>query len=1137
MNHLITSACVRAPGRWLVALLASWIACSSAVAPVLEVSAQVVGPNMNISGGTSPEVENSPSIATMGNNIAAVWSLGGGGGGLRAAVSRDGGFTWADSIVQPGLAERVGGRASTSIDSRRNVYCAVNGLDGSMGTTIFIYSGSLDAAVWQWERRPNALPFGQGSLDGIRIVCDRSTDFLYLAYQGGGRIHFVRSTDGGESWSLPLELSGSLCNTAQLAIGPEGELYVVWEDYAQEAIVGRKSTDHGVSFGADFRLGTIQDNIGFGPPGWQDRSRSQMLPHVTCMDFPAFLGLAVDTSAGPNRGTVYGVWTEHALGTVNPDPVRTLSETEPNHFFVNATPIQIGDDFGGVMGSADLPPYIGDCDWFTFEGTAGTTIQITGTSTGCHPAGGCQDRVESFTLYCGTDTTQVTRLGCGQAYGPSLIPPTIYTLPTTGRYYLDAGCSAASTISYTLSLREYVVNAGQAARDHRDVVLVRSTDGGATWSDKLGVNDDAPRYDNAIPAVTVDGSGRVHVAWYDRREEPECGARVRTAWTWSEDGGATFQPSRRVSEQPSEGGRYDGPSQGGTWQVGDHLALQAEGERVYLLWTYIPIGVGGGEIYGVVIDQSAIGLPEINSVSPIGGGPGSLVEIRGLNLAPVTGVFFHNSFANFTLIDDGLITAEVPATARTGYIAVTNPPRIGRSPAYFFVAPRITALLPSRGPVGQVVRIVGENFTGATELRFNGLPASFTVMSDTLIQTTVPPGTTNGPVEVTAPGGTASTLFELGPPLESGINLAWEDCGSHGASLQVFACNRNVGSAFTLIASFTPPEGVGHIVGISADLRIISDSAALPNWWRLGTCRFLYEDVIPSVDFAAGPTSCQRVQWQLQDATYQDAYDGASHARLFIRLSAPEVLLDPAFEHYALKVAVHRNRSTGPSVCPGCTLPVRVELRSIQLHQPTEVGFDPVITNPLVNNVAYWQSDPTPVMVSVVSSEAGAEGTRVIWHTEDVLEATVYRRREAEDWAAVSRLSPDGSGRIVFVDPDVQPGTRYGYRLGIASNGREVFVGETEVTLQHTAALAVTSLRRGDGTHGAVIVLTLPSGSPASLEVYDVAGRLWGTRRLEGLTAGRHEVAIPGRQQLSPGVYFVRLAQSGSTTNRRFPLP
>lgn len=64
---------------------------------------------------------------------------------------------------------------------------------------------------------------------------------------------------------------------------------------------------------------------------------------------------------------------------------------------------------------------------------------------------------------------------------------------------------------------------------------------------------------------------------------------------------------------------------------------------------------------------------------------------------------------------------------------------------------------PSFGKAGQVIGILGNNLTGSTEVSFNGIPASFTVVSSTLIKATVPSGTATGPIEVTTPTGTLSS--------------------------------------------------------------------------------------------------------------------------------------------------------------------------------------------------------------------------------------------------------------------------------------------------------------------------------------------------------------------------------------------
>jgi uncharacterized repeat protein (TIGR03803 family) len=56
------------------------------------------------------------------------------------------------------------------------------------------------------------------------------------------------------------------------------------------------------------------------------------------------------------------------------------------------------------------------------------------------------------------------------------------------------------------------------------------------------------------------------------------------------------------------------------------------------------------------------------------------------------------------------------------------------------------------GKVGQIVQILGQGFTGATRVSFNGTAASFTVKSDTYLTTIVPARATTGFVTVTEPG-------------------------------------------------------------------------------------------------------------------------------------------------------------------------------------------------------------------------------------------------------------------------------------------------------------------------------------------------------------------------------------------------
>ncbi len=68
--------------------------------------------------------------------------------------------------------------------------------------------------------------------------------------------------------------------------------------------------------------------------------------------------------------------------------------------------------------------------------------------------------------------------------------------------------------------------------------------------------------------------------------------------------------------------------------------------------------------------------------------------------------------------------------------------------------PIITSFAPTSGDVGSQVTLFGSRFTGATAVYFNGVAATFTVISDTEIHTVVPAGATSGPLRVTTPQGT-----------------------------------------------------------------------------------------------------------------------------------------------------------------------------------------------------------------------------------------------------------------------------------------------------------------------------------------------------------------------------------------------
>ncbi len=64
---------------------------------------------------------------------------------------------------------------------------------------------------------------------------------------------------------------------------------------------------------------------------------------------------------------------------------------------------------------------------------------------------------------------------------------------------------------------------------------------------------------------------------------------------------------------------------------------------------------------------------------------------------------------------------------------------------------------PGACKVGKSVLILGNGLTGSTSVTFNGVPAGFTVESDTYIRATVPKGATTGVVSVVTPTGTLNS--------------------------------------------------------------------------------------------------------------------------------------------------------------------------------------------------------------------------------------------------------------------------------------------------------------------------------------------------------------------------------------------
>nr|WP_249355532.1 IPT/TIG domain-containing protein [Chloracidobacterium sp. D] len=228
--------------------------------------------------------------------------------------------------------------------------------------------------------------------------------------------------------------------------------------------------------------------------------------------------------------------------------------------------------------------------------------------------------------------------------------------------------------------------------------------------------------------------------------------------------------------------------------------------------------------------------PIISNFTPPSGPVGTIVTIFGSGFVQVSEVRFNGVAATFTVNSNTQITATVPAGATTGPITVTNPAGTATSSTNFVVIlpPTITSFSPTSGPVGTSVTITGTNFTGTTDVRFNGVAATFTVNSNTQITATVPAGATTGPITVTNPAGTATSGTNFVVILPPTISSFSPTSGPVGTSVTITGTNfLNVSSVtfgdlpapFT-VTSPTQLTATVPVGAVTAPIRVITPAGS-----------------------------------------------------------------------------------------------------------------------------------------------------------------------------------------------------------------------------------------------------------------------------------------------------------------------
>jgi outer membrane protein assembly factor BamB len=132
---------------------------------------------------------------------------------------------------------------------------------------------------------------------------------------------------------------------------------------------------------------------------------------------------------------------------------------------------------------------------------------------------------------------------------------------------------------------------------------------------------------------------------------------------------------------------------------------------------------------------AAASAPVVSSFSPSSGPAGTSVTLAGSGFTGTTAVAFGGAPAAFSVLDDGHLTATVPAGATSGPISVTTPAGTGTSSGSFTVTvpdfalaatPSSQSVVAGKAVAYTVTVTPSGGFAGSVSLSASGLPAGVT---------------------------------------------------------------------------------------------------------------------------------------------------------------------------------------------------------------------------------------------------------------------------------------------------------------------------------------------------------------------------------------------------------------------------
>lgn len=273
-------------------------------------------------------------------------------GGFDVYVSWDAGATWNRTHVSPGEVADATGRAAfaglsdpvLAFGPDGTVY--LSGLAYVPTSTVFVARSPDGGTSWPeasivHESDP-ALRFNDkewmaaSPATGTLLVAwqmepamdqGRNLEFLPGVDPDPGNIVVSRSTDGGESWSDPLQVDrGTHNNGTQVVFGPDGQAHLLWVNYPRQTLDYVTSHDDGRTWTDPTAVAGDVEPV----PPFDRYERMHTLP-----------GLAV----GPGGETLAAVWHDARRGEAD---VWAVASADGGDIWTDETLVTGGEDRGAV---------------------------------------------------------------------------------------------------------------------------------------------------------------------------------------------------------------------------------------------------------------------------------------------------------------------------------------------------------------------------------------------------------------------------------------------------------------------------------------------------------------------------------------------------------------------------------------------------------------------------------------------------------------------------------------------------------------------------------------------------------------------------------------------------------------------